>query len=359
MPDPISLVSKLADCGDGYSFAVVEDEEGNQHQAIIDLNAEDDTVEPRALVISEDSQVTAIGDLSEEFVTAYNEAPETTGNHRGLFCHDLETRLEGMTPAQVWLFPVPRLLDESRASLASSFSGLSIAPKMGFGFITDGALLDFNSSFPHGLTRLIGGEITFDFDRLVNGVAAGRNGELALVYFWGYAQEEFDESNLPLSDEPILPELQALLGVEDGEAITASDLLQFSSNREANSHFAFIEWRWPSNAAAYQSRHWTLIHPRFGLGGGVAYYNTQLIQGATVEDGDADGGTSSATDVEHSKTWHAFATGTTRVNLIEFRSGDFESVLGGGVRVFAGMLFGMTGEGDLRFTWRFDSPIEF
>lgn len=354
--DPITLVSKLADCGDNYGFAVVEDSEGNQHQALVDLNPTDGTLEPRVLLINDEGRAVAYGAPTEAFTTAYTGASEVTGNQRPILCHDLARRLEGLTPEGGWRFPLPRLLDESRARLTSSFRGMSIAPKLGFGFITDGELLDFNSSFPQGMTRLVGGELTFDFDRLSDGTTAGRIGELALVYFWGHVAENFDQDDLPLSDEPILPELQELLGVEEGEAITAEDLLQFSSNREANSHLLFLEWRWPSNTPVYQSTHWAFIHPRFGVGGGFAYYDTRLIQNATV---DSEEGTRSAEDVEHSRTFHAFVTGTTRVNLVEFRTRDVELALGGGVRVFAGMIFGMVGEGDLRLTWRFPDPLEF
>lgn len=354
---PISLVTKLSDCGEGYGFAVVEDGEGNHHQALIDLNATDGTAEPRALILNDESRVTALGTPSEAFIEAYTQAPEATGNQRAILCYDLSRRLQGLMPEGGWRFPLPRLLDESRSRLTASFSGMSIAPKAGFGFVTDGKLLDLKSSFPHGMTRFVGGELTLDLDKLVQGIPAGRIGELAVAYMWGHGEESFDQNDLPLSNEPILPELQEALGVEPGEELTAKDLLKFNSHREANSHFVFVEWRWPSNVPIYQSHHWALVHPRFGIGAGFAYYDTLLDQGGTAEDG--EGGMTSASDSERSKTFHAFVTGTTRVNLVEFRTRHIELALGGGVRVFAGMLFGMAGEGDLRFVWRFSNPLEF
>lgn len=349
---PISLVTKLSDCGEGYSFAVVEDGEGNHHQALIDLNADDGTAEPRALILNDQSRITAIGTPDDSFVKAYTEAVEATGNQRMILCHDLPRRLEGLTPEGGWVFPVPRLLDESRAKLTANFRGMSIAPKAGFGFVTDGKLLDLDTAFPHGMTRFFGAEVTLDFGRLVNGTEAGRIGELAVTYLWGHVTEDFDQDDLPLSDDPILPELQEALGVE-GDPLTAKDLLKFSSHREANSHFVFLEWRWPSNAPLYQSRHWAFVDPRFGLGGGVARYDTVLQQGGTAENGQ------SASEEERTRAFTVFATGSTRVNLVEFRTRHIELALGGGVRVFAGMLFGVVGEGDLRFTWRFSNPLEF
>src|SRR3990172_10497826 len=107
------------------------------------------------------------------------------------------------------------------------FQGLTLTPRAGIGFITDAKLLKFSSPFPQSPTRLIGGELSLDFGRRKNNETL-RVGELALLYYWGKAQDQFDQNDLPLANNPL------------------SDLIRFSNKREAMSHTLLGEWRWPS-----------------------------------------------------------------------------------------------------------------
>jgi len=200
------------------------------------------------------------------------------------------------------------------------FRGLSFAPRVGVGFVTDAKLLNFNSPFPQNSTRLVGGEITLDFGKLRND-AFRRVGELALLYYWGHSEDQFTQDDLPLANNPL------------------AGLIRFSNKRESNSHYVFAEWRWPTFAPVYTSKHWALINPQFGVGAGAIIINTKVTQG------DDNPMTKDVNAV-------AFAvTGSTQVRLVEFAWGNFLMSLEGAVRVFAGQAFGMVGEGGLRFTW--------
>lgn len=228
----------------------------------------------------------------------------------------------------------------------SRVKGISLAPKVGLGFMTDGKLLDFDSPFPHGVTKLLGAELTLDFQRLRNGNPQGESGQLALVYFHGTAHDKFDQDDLPLSDEPILPELQAELP-DSEDPITAQDLIRFSQEREASSHLGMVEWRWPSRAPAYRSKHWLFIHPRYTLGVGLAHHSATI----TVTSG-------AEPLTEDVSRLSFFVTGSFQVDLVAFKSRYIDVALGGGIRVFAGQLFGMTGEGQLGLSVNFSLPAE-
>jgi len=200
------------------------------------------------------------------------------------------------------------------------FRGLSIAPRVGVGFITDAKLLNFNSPFPQSTTRLIGGELTVDFGKLSNDTHR-RIGELALLYYWGHSEDQFTQDDLPLANNPL------------------AGLIRFSTKRESDSHYLFAEWRWPSFAPVWSNNHWAFINPQFGVGAGGILINTKITQGD---------------DNPTTKNVSAVAlavTGSTQVRLVEFAWGDFRMSLEGSVRLFAGQALGMAGEGALRFSW--------
>lgn len=207
----------------------------------------------------------------------------------------------------------------------AGFRGLSIAPRVGVGVITDGKLVNFTSVYPSGATQFVGGELTIDFNRLILETPSGpkrrsgQMGQLALIYYWGNASDTFSQDDLPLDGSPL------------------KGLLKFSSKREANSHFFLAEWRWPSNAPVYQSAHWKVIHPQFGLGAGGFHISTEITQGDQPP-------------TEKSAT--AFiVTGSTQVHVFQMNYNGFELSLTAAVRIFAGMAFGMSGEGGLSFAW--------
>lgn len=193
--------------------------------------------------------------------------------------------------------------------------GVSGAARVGVGYITDGEILDFNSPFPHGTTRLIGGELTLDFESLLEGKPIGRMGQLALMYYWGHIEESFDQDDLPLGEGGLL------------------SLIEFSSTRNSDTHYLLTEWRWPTFTPVFASKHWSLIDPEFGLGFGGLYVKTRM------QEGDAD---------PVSTEQFAFVmTGSTRVRVVTFRVGNFEASLEGAVRIFAGQVFGLIGEAGL------------
>ncbi len=196
------------------------------------------------------------------------------------------------------------------------WKGISFTPRAGVGFLTDGRLVNFNSPYPHGTTRLLGGEISVDFAKILP--ETRRIGELAFTYYWGHAQDTVTQDDLPLGD----------LG----------NLLRFNSERETNSHFIMAEWRWPSYAPVWSNGRWSFINPQFGLGAGGIFLNSRITQN--------DRPPKEATD------FAAVATGSTQVKLVEYSYGSFQVSLEGAVRLFAGMAFGMMGEGALRFTYR-------
>jgi len=205
---------------------------------------------------------------------------------------------------------------------STKLSGLSFAPHLGFGFITDGKLLDFHSPFPHGVTRLVGGEIALDFQRLEAGLPPRPVGQLAFLYYWGHVTDHIDQSDLPFGDDPLL------------------SLLQFSSDRESNSHYVLGEWRWPSTAPLFQNKRWTFIQPQFGLGVGGFYLSTKIQEENSGPQAVQTGG--------------FLVTGSTQAEVVGFSRGGWKFSLEASVRMFAGQAFGMLGESVLRvgYHWR-------
>src|SRR5262245_12187009 len=100
---------------------------------------------------------------------------------------------------------------------------VSIAPRRSTGFITDGKFLKFGSPYPQSSTSLLGAELSLDFhESTFDGgkrIKQQRIGELALVYYYGRSDDHFDETDLPLGDNPL------------------AGLIHFDASREARSHF--------------------------------------------------------------------------------------------------------------------------
>src|SRR5262245_6215749 len=106
----------------------------------------------------------------------------------------------------------------------TTFRGVSVAPRIGVGTITDGNNFKFNSSpFPQGPTRLIGGELSLEFGKNIADNPR-RIGELAFLYYWGHAHDKVTQDDLPLGNDPLL------------------SLIHFGSERESNSHYVLAEW---------------------------------------------------------------------------------------------------------------------
>lgn len=176
---------------------------------------------------------------------------------------------------------------------------VSVAGKAGAGLLIGGGPGGFTGPFPQEATTFLGGEVVLDFTK----------GKLALVYYWGHAEDRFSQDDLPISDE-------------------LKTLLQFSSTRNANSHFGLAEWRW-SEEPLFQSGRWTFIRPEVGLGMGVFDISTAVDDGEKKQVG----------------MFNFIMTGSIAINLIEL--GD--SGISTGVRIFAGTSFGMMAEAGLRW----------
>lgn len=213
--------------------------------------------------------------------------------------------------------------------------GYSGAARGGFLNIGSGSPLDFTQPWPNGATRLTGVDVAIDFcsNRKYSPTPKPprRTGQLAAMYYRGHVEENFDQDSLP---SPL------------------SDLLTFSITRIATSHYGLAEWRWPALSTAYDSardfiedstknRQKTrikLIDPRYSLGAGVIRINTKIINN--------DGSESTAKEL-------AFVvTGATEVSLIEISFQQWRISLQGGVRLFAGQVFGIGGDAAIRVTFR-------
>ncbi len=198
-----------------------------------------------------------------------------------------------------------------------SWKGLSLAPRVGVGFLTDTRFLDFASPYPHGITQMYGADLSIAFGKKRESNGRARTGELSFLYYWGRSGDKFDQNDLPFKN----------------------DFIQFSLRREATHHFMLTEWRWPTYAPVFTSNHWTFIRPEFSTGGGAIYTQAKITEGDH-----------SPREVTHL----AFVvTGSTEVRLFDFSYEHFQVSLGGAFRAFAGEAFGLMGETDLRFAYNF------
>jgi hypothetical protein len=205
----------------------------------------------------------------------------------------------------------------------TKIQNLSVAPRRSSGFISDGKFLKFGSPYPQSGTKLYGLEFALDLSELNSDPESQprekRNGELALMYYYGRADDHFDESDLPLGDNPL------------------ADLIQFKAARTARSHILMSEWRWPLFAPAYSSKRLRLIQPQYGLGLGALYIRTEVSQ---------DG------PVEKVQKLAAFVTGSTQLRLMEVSLGPVDFSLEASVRIMAGQTYGIMGETALRVTYQ-------
>ena len=201
---------------------------------------------------------------------------------------------------------------------------LSLAPRRSTGFLTDGKFLKFSSPYPQSSTKLVGAEASIDFRKIIPD-ADGRPrlrrfGELALMYYYGRSDDHFDESDLPLGDNPL------------------AGLIRFSATRVARSQILMSEWRFPLFEPVYRSKYLRLIQPQYGLGVGALWIRTRVTQ---------DGGTP-----EMAEKWAAYITGSTQLRVAELSLGPVDFSLEASIRMLAGQTYGIMGETALRITYR-------
>ena len=190
----------------------------------------------------------------------------------------------------------------------------SLAARRSTGFITDGKFLKFSSPYPQSSTKLVGAEAAIDFKR-----SERRFGQLALTYYYGTSDDHFDESDLPLGDNPL------------------AGLIRFSATRVARSQFLMAEWRFPLFEPVYRSKHLRLIQPQYGLGAGELWIRTRVTQ---------DG------PPEIAEKWATFLTGSTQLRVAELSLGPVDLSFEASIRMLAGQTYGIIGETALRLTYR-------
>ncbi|OGP17570.1 MAG: hypothetical protein A2053_00425 [Deltaproteobacteria bacterium GWA2_50_8] len=233
----------------------------------------------------------------------------------------------------------PRSTRGAKGGLMGLFakpSGVCGIPKIGIGFITEGDLLDFNSSFPNSSTTLYGVDLCLNFEGYIDdglgdevdreGRPTGQVGRLVLSYYQGRSEETLTEDDLPIGG-------------------TLADLLQFRMEREATSHMGIVEWRWPSNKPVYQTSFFDgdlelkFIHPWFALGAGADHTETTIQRDEE--------------DPTHHSNWLFLVTGATGGELAQLRYRGFSVTLDAETRLFAGQAFGMFGLGgvELAYNW--------
>lgn len=199
----------------------------------------------------------------------------------------------------------------------------SVAPRRSTGFITDGKFLKFSSPYPQSGTKLYGGELSIDFRETAKNAQGlpklRRFGELALMYYYGRSDDHFDESDLPLGDNPL------------------AGLIRFSATRDSRSHFLMAEWRFPLFEPVYRSKHLRLVQPQYGLGVGGLFIHTHVTQ-------------DSQSTVAEKRP--AFITGSTQLRVAEVSIGPLDLSFEASVRMLAGQTYGIMGETAFRLTYR-------
>jgi hypothetical protein len=204
--------------------------------------------------------------------------------------------------------------------LSTIIRNFSFAPRLGSGFLTDGKLLKFKSAYPHGSTQFTGAEVSLDFNgHTPDEKTERRIGEWAVMYYYGRSDDHFDQSDLPLGDNPLL------------------NLIRFETGRQATSHVLLSEWRWPLFAPAYQSAHVRLIQPQYSLGLGAMYIHTKIEQDNSP--------------TEEASAFAGFVTGSTQLRLMEVSLGRWDLSFEASVRMLAGQAYGLIGEGAIRLTY--------
>ncbi len=207
----------------------------------------------------------------------------------------------------------------------TKIQNLSVAPRWASGFITNGKFLKFNSPYPQSSTDLKGVELSLDFkewtpDNKDKDKLRGRRvGELALMYYYGRSDDHFDQSDLPLGDNPLV------------------ELIQFSATRDARSHFLITEWRWPLFSPVYQGKHLRLIQPQYSLGLGGMYIKTKVTQEG---------------ETEYVSKRAGYVTSSTQLRIVELSVGPVNLSWEASVRMLAGQTYGIMAETGLRLTYR-------
>jgi len=205
----------------------------------------------------------------------------------------------------------------------TQIQNLSVAGRYTSGFITDGKFLKFGSPFPQSSTALRGLELSLDFTQspsdLPGNAKSRRVGQLALMYYYGRSDDHFDESDLPLGDNPL------------------AGLIRFDATRVARSHFLMAEWRWPLFSPVYQGKHFRFIQPQYSLGLGGMYIRANVKQDS---------------DEQVVDKLASYVTGSTQLRLVECAWGRLALSLEASVRMLAGQAYGIMAETGLRLTYR-------
>ena len=204
----------------------------------------------------------------------------------------------------------------------TKIQSVSIAPRRASGFMTDGKFLKFSSPYPQSSTSLYGLELSADFEARTSDkdgkVQARRIGQLAVMYYYGRSDDHFDQSDLPLGDNPL------------------AGLIRFSTARDARSHYLLSEWRWPLFSPAFQTKHLSLIQPQYSLGIGGLWIHTKVNQEGERKEVQKLAG---------------YVTGSTQLRLIEVKWGRADFSLEASVRMLGGQTYGIMAESALRFTY--------
>ena len=204
------------------------------------------------------------------------------------------------------------------------FEGLSVAPRWGMGFLTDGRLFKFDSPYPLKEFQLLGGEIALDFRRGESSKKVGNStsaGQLGFIFLRGTSTDNFSEADLPLPEEGL------------------GSLIKFNVGRRALSYLSMLEYRWPLMASVWAPDRWSFVKPMFTLGAGANYIKTKIS-----EDG-------AKPTIETSLDF--FLTASTSVSAVRVRFGRIDLSLDFSVRLLAGQVFGFIGEGLFRVTYRY------
>ncbi len=218
---------------------------------------------------------------------------------------------------------------------------LSAAPTVGAAFITNGKILDFNSPYPTAITSLYGIEAAVRCDTFVRKVddpASSRRipiflnlfkplstpdkllhrAELVIRYEHGTSDQRVTQDDLPISNNALL-----------------RSLVQFSSNRTAESHHLEVLALWSPGTPLYQAGNFKILDPWFGIGFRVVHIQLSNDR----EDGNPP---------EESSATTGAAALSVRASLLEYQRPNVCIGLLGGGSLLVGGFFGFAGYAGLR-----------
>ncbi len=218
---------------------------------------------------------------------------------------------------------------------------LSAAPTVGAAFITNGKILDFNSTYPTAITSLFGAEGTVRCDTFIRKADEPsqshripfllnlfrpvstpdkllHRAELVVRYEHGTSDQRVTLDDLPISNNPLL-----------------KSLLQFGSNRTAESHHVEVLALWSPGTPLYHTGNFKILDPWFGIGFRVIHIQINNDR----EDGNPP---------EESSATTGAAALSVRASLLEYQRPDVCIGLLGGGSLLVGGLFGFAGYAGLR-----------